>query len=364
MCIIDFRFTLSAANVSNGIRTRGGGDLKKQRITVEDIHGAWVIIPTPALKRASDWRESNTVDLAETSRVVENLIAAGVNGIMSLGTFGECATLTWDEKVEFMKTVVDTVRGRVPYFCGTTSLNTRETVRQTRAARDIGVDGTMLGVPMWCECDTPTAVQFYRDVADGCPELAICVYANPEAFKFEFPRPFWKQVAEIPQVVSAKYLGIAQVVADLRLTQGRIRFLPTDGNYYAMARIDPDQCTAFWSSGAVCGPEPAIRLRDVIVAAKKSGSWDEAKRVATEISATLATLFPHGSFAEFSKYNVGLEKARITAAGWMTPGPCRPPYHLVPDRFRAGAEQSGRAWAQLAARYASEATKPAMHSVG
>ncbi len=184
-------------------------------------------------------------------------------------------------------------------------------------------------------------------MAEACPEVAICVYANPEAFKFDFPRPFWAQVASIPQVVSAKYLGIANIVADLRLVKGRIRFLPTDSNYYACARIDPENCTAFWTGGAACGPAPALRLRDEIKKAKASGDWRAAKEVADAISAALGPLFPKGSFAEFSKYNVGLEKARMDAAGWMKAGPPRPPYHVVPEEYLENARQSGRLWAKL-----------------
>src|SRR5882762_7678801 len=147
---------------------------KRDLLTVGDIHGAWAIMPTPGKPDASDWRAEDTVDLDETARIVEALIAAGIDGILSLGTFGECSTLTWDEKRAFMAAVVETARGRVPYFGGTTSLNTRETVRQTRAAFDFGVDGTMLGPPMWCYPDLATTIQFYKDVAASCPDMAIC----------------------------------------------------------------------------------------------------------------------------------------------------------------------------------------------
>lgn len=323
----------------------------KKLLTVDDVNGAWAIMPTPAKEGASDWRMEDTVDLDETARVVEELIKSGVNAIVSTGTFGEGATLTWEEKRKFMATVVETVRGRVPYFCGTTSLNTRETIRQTREASDIGCDGTMLGLPMWQLCDVPTAVQFYRDVAEACPTMAICLYANNEAFKFDFPRQFWLQVAEIPQVITAKYLGIGSLVPDLNLTKRKIRFLPLDVDYYAAARIDPEFCTAFWTSGAVCGPAPALRLRDEIESAKKTGDWSKAKTVSDAIARTYATLFPNGSFKEFSTYNIGLEKHRMNAAGWMNAGPCRPPYHLVPEQYLQGAATSGRAWAALHAEY-------------
>jgi trans-o-hydroxybenzylidenepyruvate hydratase-aldolase len=327
---------------------------KSGRLTAADIHGAWAILPTPAKDNASDWRAEDTVDLAETARVVEELIGTGIDGLLSLGTFGECSTLTWEEKRGFMATVVETVRGRVPYFGGTTSLNTRETIRQTRAALDLGVDGTMLGPPMWCYPDLPTTVQFYKDVAEACPDMAICVYANPEAFKFDFPRPFWAQIIQVPQVVAAKIVGIATIEADLRLAKRQIRLMPVDGNYYAAARIAPEDCTAFWSGGALCGPAVQLRLRDTVAAAKKNGDWSRAKELSAAIGAASARLIPNGNFAEFSKYNIGLEKARMNAAGWMKAGPCRPPYHLVPEAYLEGARESGKMLAKLHAQLAAE----------
>lgn len=325
---------------------------KQDRLTAADIQGAWAIMPTPAKPDASNWRATATVDIDEAERAVEGLIVGGIDGILSLGTFGEGATLTWEEKRDFMGAMVETVRGRVPFFGGTTSLNTRETVRQTQAAHDIGVDGTMLGLPMWCKLDLPGALQFFRDVAQAVPDMAICMYANVEAFKFDFPRPFWAQVSEIPQVVCAKYLTIAQLFTDLKLTKGRIRFLTTDGDHYAAARIDPEQCTAFWSSGASCGPNVAVRLRDEVRKAKLSHDWTAAKQVADDIKASTSMLFPKGDVTEFAKYNIGLEKARIDTAGWMKAGPCRPPYQFVPEDYLAGARKSGQAWADLAKRYA------------
>lgn len=327
--------------------------MKRELMTCADVNGLWVMLPTPAKAGASDWRESNTVDRDETARVIEALIDAGVDGFMSLGTLGECATLTWDEKVAFIETVVSTARGRVPFFCGTTALNTREVVRETRAARDMGVDGTVLGPPMWCKPDLPTALQFYRDVAEAVPDVAICVYANIEAFKFEFSRPFWAQVSRIPQVVSCKYLNIGMLATDLELAPS-IRFLPNEADYYAAARIAPERMTAFWSTGVLCGPATALTLRDRVRAAVATGDWTGAKEVADAIRKADATLFPRGEFAEFSKYNIGLEKERMNAAGWMKAGPCRPPYHLVPEDYLEGARRSAVAWAELHAIYAAK----------
>ena len=321
----------------------------RERLTVDDIVGAWAILPTPATPDASDWRATDTVDLDETERVINALIDSGINGILSLGTYGEASTLTASEKKAFNATAIEVVAGRVPFFTGTTTLNTRDTIRETRQLHDMGADGTMLGIPMWCAPSENVAVQYYKDVAEACPEMPICVYANTEAFKFEFGRSFWRRVANIPQVITAKYTSTAMLLTDMMLTERRIRFMPVDGFYYSCARQAPEFATAFWSSGALCGPSLAIKLRDGVAAAVKSGDWSQIQPLAEKIDASYGPLFPGGSFKEFSTYNIGLEKERMTAAGWMNPGPVRPPYHIVPEEYLENARLSGRLWAELAA---------------
>ncbi|MBA2689902.1 MAG: dihydrodipicolinate synthase family protein, partial [Burkholderiales bacterium] len=216
---------------------------KRPLLTVNDVHGAWVIIPTPAKQGSENWSMENTVDTDETARAVDALIKAGVDGIMSLGTLGECSTLTWQEKKAFMAALVDSAAGRVPVFVGTTTLNTRDTIRETKYAAELGADGTMLGLPMWCAADTAVAVGFYRDVAAACPDMAICVYANPEAFKFDYPAAFWAQLADLPQIISAKYLGLGTLLRDIAASRRRIRFMPVNTDYYGAARMEPEFCT-------------------------------------------------------------------------------------------------------------------------
>ena len=44
----------------------------------------------------------------------------------------------------------------------------------------------------------------------------------------------------------------------------------------------------------------------------------------------------------------------MDAAGWLKAGPCRPPYHVVPEEYLAGARKSGEAWSALHARYSDQ----------
>ncbi len=316
-------------------------------MAAQDVKGAWAIMPTPAKPGADDWRAVDTVDLDEAARVVNELVDAGINGILTMGTMGECATLTWAEKQAYMSALIETAAGRVPLFVGTTTLNTRDTVEQTRFAYDLGADGTMLGLPMWCTPSTDVAVKFYQDVTEAVPEMNICVYANPAAFKFGFPRPFWARLSEIRQVVMAKYIGIGTLMGDLGVSGQRIKLLPLEYEYYAAARMEPDFIDAFWSTGAVCGPLVVTHLRDLVEQAKESGNWSQVKAFDARLGPTLGPLVPDGNLQMFSMYNIGLEKARANAAGWMNAGPARPPYDIVPAAYLAGARKSGQMWAEL-----------------
>lgn len=328
---------------------------KRERLCAQDIRGVWAIMPTPAKDTARDWRARDTVDLDETARAAEALIASGVDGILSLGTLGECATLDWEEKRAFMATLVETVRGRVPVFGGTSSLSTRQTARETQAALDLGIDGTMIGPPMWNKPDVATAVQFYRDLAEAAPEMAICVYANPFVFKFDFPPSFWAQLATIPQVVSAKTASAGTYLRDLKASCGRIRLMPIDAEYYAAARLDPESAVAFWSSSAACGPAPVIALRGLVAEAKRSGDWSQAAVLSDKIGTAILPTIVHGDFNEFQMHNISLEKLRMDAAGWMKTGPNRPPHHVVPERIRELGRLGGQAWAALQREYAEMA---------
>jgi 4-(2-carboxyphenyl)-2-oxobut-3-enoate aldolase len=319
------------------------------RLTADDIRGIYVMMPTPATPNASDPSATETVDLDETRRAVDALIRAGVSGFMTNGTLGEGATLTWDEHQAFARAVLEAAGERAQVFVGATTLNTRDTIAKGRAFQAMGARGLFLGRPMWCENDDDTLVGYYAAVAAALPEMAIAVYDNPEAFKGKISARAYARLAEIPQVVASKYLGIGPAyVADAAAVRGRIRLLPREGDWYYAWRWTPAQATACWSPAACLGPEPVVALERAIAA----GDADRALAITEAMRAASRTFQPRGDFHLFSRYNIPLEKIRTDAAGYMRAGPSRPPYHVVPEEYAEGARQAGRAWAALRQEYA------------
>jgi trans-o-hydroxybenzylidenepyruvate hydratase-aldolase len=63
----------------------------------DKVVGAWVIMPNPRKAQCQRLGQAG-YDLNATARVVNGLVEAGIDGILALGTLGECATLTWDEQ--------------------------------------------------------------------------------------------------------------------------------------------------------------------------------------------------------------------------------------------------------------------------
>jgi trans-o-hydroxybenzylidenepyruvate hydratase-aldolase len=107
-------------------------------LSAGDLRGLYAIIPSPATAGADVLDATNTVDRAETARVVEELISDGCEGLIALCTTGECATLTTTEYEEIVETVLTTVNRRVTTFIGTTAMGAHEAVKRIRFARDRG----------------------------------------------------------------------------------------------------------------------------------------------------------------------------------------------------------------------------------
>lgn len=316
------------------------------RLTVADVTGIWGIIPSCSTPDAADPRyDGIAIDVEETRRAVSQVIDDGVDGILTNGTFGEQATLTPEEWKTFVTAVLEEARGRVPVGIGTTMQSTRETIERMEFARDLGAHGTMLGRPMWCQLSPAAVVKYYRDVASAVPELGIVIYDNPEAFKGRISPETWAELAEIPQIVAAKTIGVDDIYArSVAAVNGRIRLMPLERDWLKAREIDAEVVLAAWAGSASCGMTPCTKLKELIA----GGHREMAQKLTNRITWSYETFFPNGDFREFSKYNIPLEKERFNAAGYIKAGPTRPPYDLMPASYRDGAIEAARRWNEIA----------------
>ncbi|MBB3473933.1 dihydrodipicolinate synthase family protein [Sphingomonas sp. BK345] len=148
-------------------------------------------------------REDLTLDLADTQRVVDELIRDGVTGIIALGTVGENNSLDHDEKVSVLSAIVEVVKGRVPVLTGVSEYDMRRAVRYAQAAEKAGADGLMLLPPMVYVPKPDELVAHFRGVAERTA-LPIMLYNNPPAYRTVIDRYVLEQLVPVENIVAVK----------------------------------------------------------------------------------------------------------------------------------------------------------------
>jgi len=118
------------------------------------------------------------VDDQALANLVEEQIAAGIDGLIPVGTTGESATLTADEQMHVIAQVVKVARKRVPVVAGAGSNSTAEAIERARAAREVGADGIMLVTPYYNRPNQEGLFRHFKAVCEAVP-LPTIVYNVP-----------------------------------------------------------------------------------------------------------------------------------------------------------------------------------------
>ncbi len=113
------------------------------------------------------------------------LLDNGCTGIVALGSLGEGATLSFDEKQEVLRTCIKAAQQRGPVVASISGLTTSEVVALAKAATELGCDGLMVLPPYvykgdWREMKTHVAAVF------GATPLSCMLYNNPVAYGTDF----------------------------------------------------------------------------------------------------------------------------------------------------------------------------------
>jgi 4-(2-carboxyphenyl)-2-oxobut-3-enoate aldolase len=312
-------------------------------ITADTIRGALAILPAPSVPDADRWSCECSVDLPETARMVSFLLDAGLSIFMTGGSFGEGASLTEAEHEALTDCIVRTLGGRGLLFAGATTLNTRDTIARARRLVALGADGLFLGRPMWMSLDAKSIVRFYRDVAEALPGVPVVVYDNQFAFKAKIPTEVYADLSRIPEIVATKHIGGPSMADDLRAVEGRMRVLPVDSQWGALARAFPDEAVACWSGNAADGPEPLVWLAEAVA----RRDYDRVDRICERMAWAQAPMFPGGRLENFVDYNIPIAHARLEGSGLVRSGPPRPPYVSAPEAHLEGGRETGRRWESL-----------------
>jgi dihydrodipicolinate synthase/N-acetylneuraminate lyase len=319
------------------------------KVTVDDFVGVAGIVPTPATPDARQWSALQTIAFDETRKMIDLVVGAGVDIVMTTGTFGECATLTWPELRGFVECVAQTTAGRAPVFAGVTTLNTRDTIERARELLNVGADGLFVGRPMWLALDDAGIVRYYQDIAQALPGVPLVIYDNHLAFKGKISAEAYTELARIPEIVATKHMGGPALESDMLAVGKAMRVLPLAPDWGPIAERQPDLARACWSGGVACAPAPIVAVARAI----EARDWPRVRAITEKLQWAEAPMFPGGDLTRFMDYSIQIGHIRFKAAGLIDPGPPRPPYLEVPSQYVPGAEECGQRWAQLQSEFSA-----------
>jgi dihydrodipicolinate synthase/N-acetylneuraminate lyase len=113
------------------------------------------------------------------------LLDNGCTGIVTLGSLGEGATLTFEEKIALLRNCVGAVNGRAPVVASVSALTTSEAVTLAKAAADSGCDALMVLPPYVYQGDWREMKAHVSSVFKTTP-LSCMLYNNPVAYGTDF----------------------------------------------------------------------------------------------------------------------------------------------------------------------------------
>src|SRR5258706_1382312 len=125
----------------------------------------------PAMTTAFDAKDR--VDAEFMSRHATWMIDNGCTALIMLGSLGEAATLSSEEKADILKNMVSTVKGRVPVVAAISALATRDAVAQAKAAEEAGCSGLMILPPYVYRGDWREMRQHVRSVLKAWPPSSM-----------------------------------------------------------------------------------------------------------------------------------------------------------------------------------------------
>jgi len=157
--------------------------------------GSMVALVTPM--------KNGTVDVAALRKLVEFHIQSGTHAIIAAGTTGESGTLSEQEKLLVIRTVVDAAAEQIPVIAGTAANSTKACIELTRAALDTGVDAALIMTPAYIKPTQAGLLAHYRAIAQAVP-IPIILYNVPSRTACDLLPETVAELASLSNIVGIK----------------------------------------------------------------------------------------------------------------------------------------------------------------
>ena len=184
------------------------------------LHGIFPPITTP-------FYADGRVYLKKLEHNAEHYSKTPVAGLVVLGSTGEAAMLSDEERKEILRTAREACAPHKVLIAGTGAESAIETLHLTEYAAELGYDVALVRTPHYYRPQMlpENLLAFYRTVADGSP-IPIMVYSVPVFTNYDMPAELVIKLAEHPNVIGIKESG-GDVEKIRRMAEGTVHIKRT-----------------------------------------------------------------------------------------------------------------------------------------
>ena len=162
----------------------------------EHLQGSIVAMVTP-------FRQDGSVNFDMLTELLERQIAAGTDGILTLGTTGEYSTMSHEEDAAVVEHTIRVVDGRVPVMVGSGSNCTVTQIEKSRLYQSMGADALLLISPYYNKANAEGMYRHFAETADAV-DIPCILYNVPGRTGCSIPVSVVERLARHPNIAGIK----------------------------------------------------------------------------------------------------------------------------------------------------------------
>ena len=228
-----------------------------------ELHGVFPYLVSPV-------DQAGRVQSDVLGRLVNDLIAAGVHGLTPLGSTGEFAYLSNEQRAAIVRATIEAAAGRVPVVAGVAGTATADAVAQARLYAKLGVDGILAILESYFPLEDAQVEAYFRAIADAV-DVPVVLYTNPQFQRTDLSLDVIARLSEHPRI---------RYIKDASTNTGRLLSIMNRCERLAVfsASAHIPACIMLvggvgWMAGPACViPRQSVRLYELC----RAGNWPRA----------------------------------------------------------------------------------------
>ena len=250
------------------------------------------------------------VDYDTLARFIDFQLEEGINALIAVGTTGESATLTPEERKEVIRFTIKRVDGRVPVIAGTGTNNTEHVLDFTKSACDYGADAVLVVTPYYNKATQGGLIKHYSMVADVAQKPVI-MYNVPSRTGCNLTADTVAKLADHPNIVGIKEASgnMSQIVEIAAKCAGKLDiYSGDDGLTVPMLAMGAKGCISVLSNVV---PRMAVEMCDRFFAGDVEGAAQLQCRMLPLVNALFSEVNPIPAKAAVAAMGFGQEYLRM-----------------------------------------------------